>query len=233
MAEDTPEQLGTPVRTTVVRVGDCGVDQKVQATVKEYADRVGKSVRRTVEEAWELGRALEEAKRQVRHGYWIPWVEQEVGLDARMAQRYMDLYKKDPQKRQMSHLKSVAHASRALLPAETSKREAKGARARAGKAASRKAVSKRSGPAEEDLAVLVPRLEEMLTSTSATAVSQRAWDVGSLVKLAVVALDAADRQIRSATGNERDLVSLSEESVEKLRGALEALIGRQRNGRAS
>ena len=58
-------------------------------------------VRRSVEEAWQLGKDLLEVKDLLSHGAWLPWLKN-VGLGERQAQRCMRLYRLDPEKRLVS-----------------------------------------------------------------------------------------------------------------------------------
>ena len=59
-----------------------GIDQKTEREVRRRTATLQKAFLRTVEEAWHLGKALRTAKEQVRHGQWIPWLN-EVGLATR------------------------------------------------------------------------------------------------------------------------------------------------------
>ena len=100
---------------TVV-VSGTGIDIELEEEVKEHVEHVRVAHKRTVEEAWELGRALRQAKKQVRHGQWTPWIEEQIGLPVRTAQRLMELHRKNPEKRHVAHLPSVRAAMKALAP---------------------------------------------------------------------------------------------------------------------
>ena len=63
----------------VVETGS-GIDTELANRVKHQALQFRTAYRRTVEEAWKLGRELRQAKEQVHHGQWVPWVEGEIGL---------------------------------------------------------------------------------------------------------------------------------------------------------
>ena len=93
--------------------GVAGVDEELEEQVKRHFAQVHQSMVRTLEEVWRLGKALRAAKKQVRHGQWIPWLER-IGIPVRMAQRAMALYDGYPQMRQLSHFDSVQAAMRAL-----------------------------------------------------------------------------------------------------------------------
>ena len=106
-------------RRNVVEAGS-GIDNELEEQVKQQATLFRTAYRRTVEEAWKLGQALRRAKEQVRHGQWIPWVEGEIGLTPRTAQRLMALHEAYPEMRHVSHLNSVSHALRVLPSAPKS-----------------------------------------------------------------------------------------------------------------
>ena len=92
-----------------------GIDKETEKDVKRHFESLKKQYQRTVVEGWCLGEALATAKRQVRHGWWLPWLES-IGLASRTAQRFMQLYERYPKKRQVAHLESVDGALRALPP---------------------------------------------------------------------------------------------------------------------
>ena len=96
-----------------------GIAKETEKDVKRHFESFRKQCQRTVEEAWSLGEALAAAKTQVRHGWWLPWLKS-MGLPRRSAQRFMQLYERYPEKRQVAHLESVDGALRALPPARTS-----------------------------------------------------------------------------------------------------------------
>ena len=74
-----------------------------------------KAVRRTVDEAWELGDALRLAKPLISHGHWKSWLEK-IGVHPRLAQRCMALRNRFSEKGHMSLFKSINAALR-FLPA--------------------------------------------------------------------------------------------------------------------
>jgi hypothetical protein len=49
------------------------------------------SLTRSVERAFDAGELLIEAKRQLQHGQWLPWLRDHVEISERTAQRYMRL----------------------------------------------------------------------------------------------------------------------------------------------
>ncbi len=107
--------MAAPGRDQVSVVADgFGIEVELEQRVKAQAAKFETSYKRTVEEAWKLGRELREAKSQVRHGQWIPWLENRVGLTPRSAQRLMALHEAYPQMRHVSHLRSVSRALKVL-----------------------------------------------------------------------------------------------------------------------
>ena len=89
--------------------------QDVVKRVEVRAQEFKTAIRRTVEEAWELGDALLPAKELIAHGHWAPWL-QSIGLNARLAQRCMALRRGYAEKRRVSDLGSINAALR-MLPA--------------------------------------------------------------------------------------------------------------------
>ena len=116
MADEAPKAAVEVIGTA------CGIDEAVTKRVKGRARRFVALYQRSVEEGWEVGRELVEAKKQIEHGYWIPWIETQIGLARRTAQRLMDLYTRDPEKRHVTQFASTSEALR-LLPPVKSKRE--------------------------------------------------------------------------------------------------------------
>ena len=104
---------GITTHVTAVEAG-FGIDSALEQRVKTQATRFRGACRRTIEEAWKLGGELRQAKRQVRHGQWIPWLEDRIDLTARSAQRLMALHEAYPDVEQVSLLHSVSRALRAL-----------------------------------------------------------------------------------------------------------------------
>ena len=89
--------------------------QSVVKRVEVQAKTFKSAVRRTGEEAWELGDALRAAKEVIAHGHWEPWL-QSMGLSPRLAQRCMALHRRFPDKRHMSLFRSINAAMRMLPP---------------------------------------------------------------------------------------------------------------------
>jgi hypothetical protein len=58
-------------------------------TVREASERVRLRMRRTAEDIVEIGRDLILIKETLRHGSFLPWIEQEFGMTARTAQNFM------------------------------------------------------------------------------------------------------------------------------------------------
>ena len=93
-----------------------GVCRAVQEKVKARVEGFRRAYERTLEEAWKLGEALREAKEKIPHGLWLPWLEDEIGLPPRSAQRFMQFHKAYPEMRHVSHFASLAAAMRDLPP---------------------------------------------------------------------------------------------------------------------
>ena len=107
--------MAAPGKDPVSAVADgFGIEAELEQRVRAQAAKFETSYKRTVEEAWKLGRELREAKSQVRHGQWLPWLENRVGLTPRSAQRLMALHEAYPQMRHVSHLRSISHALKVL-----------------------------------------------------------------------------------------------------------------------
>jgi hypothetical protein len=49
------------------------------------------AIKRGLAHAVEAGRLLVEAKAQLPHGQWLPWLREQCGVPERSAQRYMEL----------------------------------------------------------------------------------------------------------------------------------------------
>ena len=95
-----------------------GVDEELEAQVLCHVAQIHQAIARTVEEVWRLGRALQAAKRQVRHGQWKPWLKR-MRIHVRMAQRAMAIYNAYPELGRLSDFDSVQAAMRALQPVRT------------------------------------------------------------------------------------------------------------------
>ena len=199
-----------------------GIDEGVTRRIRTQAQRFKKLLHRTVMEAWNLGRDLVKAKKDIRHGYWIPWVETQVGLEERTAQRLMAFYNRDPEKRHVTHFKSVAEALRALPPAA----KLKSAPAGTDEASARKATGTKSRTVAKDLAMVVARLEPILQEMSASESRRREEDLQALVEVTILAATVVDKQLKLPAGDNGTAVELSDEAVEKLRDVL-ATVTRQ------
>lgn len=103
MADEIMEQTaGTPVAR------DIGV---ITAEILLYKRQAGSSI-------LEIGRRLNEAKAQLSHGEWLPWLEHQVEFSEASAQRFMRLAREYPNPSPVTDL-GVAKALQLLaLPAE-------------------------------------------------------------------------------------------------------------------
>ena len=59
----------------------------------EHADEIRRLGKRAVEDVFEIGRRLTEAKPIAGHGNFLPWLEREFGWSVSTAENYMNLYK--------------------------------------------------------------------------------------------------------------------------------------------
>ena len=197
-----------------------GIDEEITKRIRKQAAGFITLFQRSVAEGWEIGKELTEAKPVVAHGYWIPWVEAEVGLSRRTAQRLMDLYARDPEKRHVTLFESTSEALRLLPPAESKSKDGR-AGASGGKTASPKAKGTASRTAEEDLGIGIARLEPILGRIGRSRRRQREADLQALLKLTVLAVTAVDSQLKLPAGDHESAVGFSGEVVEKLRAVLE------------
>jgi len=69
-----------------------GMDETAQAINNEYALMTG-DMTRAVQRAIRIGEMLTEAKAQVQHGEWIPWVEQNLVFGRTQASHYMRVFR--------------------------------------------------------------------------------------------------------------------------------------------
>jgi hypothetical protein len=59
------------------------------ARIRTEREATGSTLQRSVEHAMAVGDLLIEAKRQVKHGRWLPWLSEYCGFSQRTAQLYM------------------------------------------------------------------------------------------------------------------------------------------------
>ena len=137
--ETTGEDSGSPAMDLVLGPG---IDPDVEKRVKKHAESFKESFRRTVEEAWHLGGALQDAKDQVSHGQWLPWLQVQIGLEPRTAQRLMAFRHRYPELRLVSHFGSVSEGLRTLPPGPKSDKKDGRGRADSVRAASESAEEK-------------------------------------------------------------------------------------------
>ena len=200
-----------------------GIDEAVTERIRERAQDFITLFQRSVMEGWEIGRELVQAKKKVEHGYWIPWVETQVGLTRRTAQRLMELYTRDPKKRHVTRFVSTSEALRLLPPAKP-KREGASESAGTGE---QKAAEKSSGAARSDLTKLVARLESILKEMPSSASTHRTSNLQVLVKLTVAGATTLVEHLRAPAEGNENVVGLSKEALAKLKRALETITEHQ------
>ena len=222
MAEEAPAHVIDRRET------DFGIDEERTKRIKKQAGRFIQLFQRSVLEGWALGKEFHEVKPKLKHGYFTPWVETQIGLSSRTAQRLMDLYARDPEKRHVADFKSTAEALRLLPPAKLKGKD-KSARAGGDEQSKRKAEVGKPSTTTVDLGASIAQLEPILHEMLRSPRSPREEDLQALVKLTTLAAATVDRQLRLAASGHEKAVGLSDEVVGKLRGALEAVIGGQQD----
>ena len=65
----------------------------IAARIRIEHQAVAASLKRSIEHAIAAGELLLEAKDQIPHGQWLPWLEQRCGVTPRAAQMYMRVAK--------------------------------------------------------------------------------------------------------------------------------------------
>jgi hypothetical protein len=65
------------------------------AGINDRHDQAHRSTQQAIDAARECGELLLEAKAQVEHGSWLPWLEANTRVGARQAQKYMRLARAD------------------------------------------------------------------------------------------------------------------------------------------
>ena len=242
MPEDTAEPPSQV--PDAVLVPGSGISEDVEKRAKKHAQNLRVHFKRTAEEAWKLGGALREAKSQVRHGHWIPWVE-EIRLTARTAQRLMALHERFPEMRRVSHFDSVSEAMRSLEPAQDSIGNARSETADLGGTSSRKKgaptttgsprKTAKVGPHDDDqmpaenLTTAVTHLASILEVPPASAPNRRKSDVQALLTLADVLTGAIVRHLSSPAGAESHAIALADEFAAKLESAFETIRSSREN----
>lgn len=212
-----------PKAALEVRGPECGIDEAVTERIRERAETFVSLCQRSVTEGWELGKELFQAKTKVKHGYWVPWIETQVRLTPRTAQRLMELYTRVPKKRHVTHFASASEALR-LLPPAKSKRKDESASSGAG---GQKGAQRSPAAARSDLTKAVARLEAILKEMAPSASPRKESDLELLVKLTVVGATTLVEHLRApADGNER-VVGLPKQALAKLKGTLETIAEHQ------
>lgn len=98
-----------------------GTEDEIGRDIRSITDEINFFKRQEVESIYEIGRRLIEAKAQLKHGEWLPWLRDEVEFSETSAQRYMQLareYGKSTTVRDLGVSKALA-----LLALPASERE--------------------------------------------------------------------------------------------------------------
>ena len=241
-AQDTKgEDSASPVTDLVLGPG---IDSDVEKRVKKHAENFKTYFRRTVKEAWELGGALREAKKQVSHGQWLPWLKVQVRLEPRTVQRLMAFHERYPEMSLVSHLVSVSQALRTLPMPESDKKDGRD-RADSGRTSpgetkqGKVGVTAPTGGGADaggdrttetvggDLAAIVKQLELILQRTPREAAGQQESDLEALVQLTILAGTAVTTHLKLAAEDEKR-PALTDVAVAKVADVLEGITkGRQ------
>jgi hypothetical protein len=81
--------------------------------LKTIAAEIRTKLKREAVDVIEIGALLAEAREQLKHGEWLPWIEAEFDLSARTATRYLNVHdfaRAQPKSAKMSDLKLDASA---------------------------------------------------------------------------------------------------------------------------
>jgi len=197
----------------------------ITAEIQFYKKQAGRSF-------LEIGRRLNEAKAQLSHGEWLPWLEKQVDISERSAQRFMQLASEYGKSAKMADLgASKALQLLALNPvdrdqflaekheldgqektvAEMSSRELeKALRERDEALAAKKAAEEKAGAAEERSAKMKTKLDTALAAANDLE-SQRA------------AAEARSKELSDKLKAERDKVKEAKATAERARQELEEL----------
>jgi Protein of unknown function (DUF3102) len=93
----TPEMINAGVEAAIM-TDNLPVSAALSNSLCDLAARIrseheacGQALKASVEHAMSAGDLLIEAKAQLQHGQWLPWLKDNCGLSPRMAQNYMRL----------------------------------------------------------------------------------------------------------------------------------------------
>lgn len=92
-AGETERKGKLPMTTTIARNPEL---TKLAERVNQAHRQCQAAARSAVEHALEAGRSLIEAKAQVQHGQWLPWLTESCQCSERMAQNYMRIAREWP-----------------------------------------------------------------------------------------------------------------------------------------
>jgi hypothetical protein len=80
----------------------------------DYHAQVLSHARSAIESAWLAGEALNEAKKQIKHGDWLPWLEKNFSGSRQTADRYRALAANCPSLSNLDPNQSIDAALKAL-----------------------------------------------------------------------------------------------------------------------
>src|SRR5215831_1048294 len=91
VAGATQAQLDNPAKNFPADIVASNSLADLAARIRAEHEKVVLALKRGVERAIAAGDLLIEAKALLKHGQWLPWLRDDVGIPARTATRYMEL----------------------------------------------------------------------------------------------------------------------------------------------
>lgn len=134
------------------------MEEKSLSVLNDVTERVRYYARRSAGDMLELGRALTEAKELVPHGDWEGYVKENAGMELRMAQNFMQAYRKwgtgnpDLSRLNVGQMIALLPASDEEIEKISGEKDLSGMSSREIKAAIQKARREGRAEAEEDQA---------------------------------------------------------------------------------
>jgi hypothetical protein len=104
--------------TTITAIEASNVLADLAARIRQEHEAAAVAVRHGVEHAINAGDLLIEAKAQLKHGQWLPWLSKHCQIPERTAQLYMRLARHASEIRNVADL-TVRKAIEALAPPQT------------------------------------------------------------------------------------------------------------------
>src|SRR5262245_41395033 len=89
-------QRGTTAMSAIIDITTSNSLADLAARIRQEHEAVAHAVKRGLEHAVAAGNLLLEAKAQLPHGQWLPWLKEHCQIPERSAQRYMELSRHAP-----------------------------------------------------------------------------------------------------------------------------------------